>query len=106
VPAEDVEGLAILGAAREALLFIASRVPAYDFFVGTQQRDLQCGIVYAPEEALEDVHFRERGFPIAVDHDDLGRTITYPGPPFRTLPAGSAVRRPPHVGEHDAELSG
>jgi crotonobetainyl-CoA:carnitine CoA-transferase CaiB-like acyl-CoA transferase len=102
---EDVEGVAILEAAREALVFIASKISAYDFFIGAQERDMQCGIVYAPEEALEDPHFRERGFPVDVHHEDLGRTVAYPGAPFRMSASPWRVRRrAPHVGEHQAEI--
>jgi crotonobetainyl-CoA:carnitine CoA-transferase CaiB-like acyl-CoA transferase len=98
----DPEALAIFGAGRAALCFIASRVPAYDFFVGTQERDIQCGIVYSPEEALEDEHFKARGFPVVVHHPELGRDIIYPGAPFQASDGGWRIsRRPPLVGEHD-----
>ena len=101
----DVEGVAILEAARDALVFVASKISAYDFFLGAQERDMQCGIVYAPEEALEDPHFRDRGFPVDVLHDDLGRTVTYPGAPFRMSESPWRIRRrAPHVGEHQAEI--
>ena len=77
--ANDPEGLLILGATRDALIFIASTLNAYDFFVGAQARDMQCGIVYAPEETFADPHFRDRGFPVEVHHDDLGPGGGLPG---------------------------
>ena len=48
-----------------------------------------------------------RGFPVEVEHDDLGRTYRYPGAPF-LMPASPwrIARRAPHVGEHDAEILG
>ncbi|HVW40998.1 MAG TPA: CoA transferase [Amycolatopsis sp.] len=101
---DDVEGTAIFAAGRDVLVFIAERIDAYDFFRGSQERDLQCGIIYAPDEALADVHTRARGFPADVWHEDLGRTVAYPGPPVRFLGAPGAVRRAPHIGEHDAEI--
>jgi crotonobetainyl-CoA:carnitine CoA-transferase CaiB-like acyl-CoA transferase len=98
----DPEALAIFGAGRAALCFIASRIAAYDFFIGTQERDIQCGIVYAPEEALEDEHFIARGFPVPVHHPELGRDVVYPGAPFLGSEGGWRIsRRPPLVGEHD-----
>ena len=50
----------IFRAGREALTFISSRIGAKEYFVGAQNRDFQCGIVYSPDEALEDEHFQKR----------------------------------------------
>ncbi len=95
----------IYGAGREALCFIAAHVSAHEFFVGTQERDIQCGIVYAPEEALEDEHFVARGFPVEVEHPELDRRVVYPGAPFKLSATPWAIeRRPPLVGEHNALL--
>jgi crotonobetainyl-CoA:carnitine CoA-transferase CaiB-like acyl-CoA transferase len=101
----DVEAREIYSSGRAALSLIASNVSAYAFFVGAQERDFQCGIVYSPEEALEDVHTRSRDFPVLVNHPELGREITYPGSPFQG-PEGSwrIARRPPLVGEHNREV--
>jgi crotonobetainyl-CoA:carnitine CoA-transferase CaiB-like acyl-CoA transferase len=102
---DDVEAIEIYGCGREALCLIASRLTAHEFFVGAQQRDFQCGIVYTPEEALQDDHFQARGFPVSVEHPELGRTITYPGAPFRGRPGSWRIRRrPPMIGEHTAEV--
>ncbi|MFN0028236.1 MAG: CoA transferase [Acidimicrobiales bacterium] len=73
----------IFQAGREAQFFIASRLPAYDFFLGTQQRGMPVGIVYSPEEVAADPHFVARGWPRPVDYPQLGRTIVHPGPPIR-----------------------
>jgi crotonobetainyl-CoA:carnitine CoA-transferase CaiB-like acyl-CoA transferase len=101
----DVEATAIYGAGREALNFIASRLPAYDFFIGAQERDFQCGIVYAPEEAFADPHFVARGFPVSVDQPQVGRTVMYPGAPFKSTRDGWQIRRAaPRIGEHNDEL--
>jgi benzylsuccinate CoA-transferase BbsE subunit len=52
-------------------------------------------------------HFVARGFPVEVDHDDLARTVTYPGAPFRaTRSPWRIARRAPLVGEHQAEILG
>ena len=95
----------ISDAAREALTFIASRIKGYDFFIGAQNRGFQCGIIYSPDEAMRDPHFAARGFPVQVEHPELGRSVTYPGAPYRMT--GSPVhisRRPPLVGEHTDEV--
>jgi crotonobetainyl-CoA:carnitine CoA-transferase CaiB-like acyl-CoA transferase len=101
----DPEATAIYAAGRDAMCFVASRLAAYDFFVGAQQRDFQCGIIYAPEEALYDPHFVARGFPTVVPHPELGREFVYPGAPFKSSIDGWRIRRrPPLVGEHTDEV--
>jgi crotonobetainyl-CoA:carnitine CoA-transferase CaiB-like acyl-CoA transferase len=97
----------IFGAGREALMFIAERISAEEFFRGGQTRGLACGVVAAPEEAFESEHFVARGFPVEVEHEDLGRSYRYAGAPF-LMPASPwrITRRAPHVGEHDAEILG
>jgi benzylsuccinate CoA-transferase BbsE subunit len=97
----------IFGAGREALCFIAERVSAQDFFIGGQTRGLACGVVASPEEAFETEHIKARGFQVEVEHDNLGRSVRYPGAPF-LMPASpwKISRRAPHVGEHDAEIFG
>ena len=84
---------------------MASRISAYDFFLGAQKSGLSVGIVYAPEEVLEDPHFVARGFPVPVEHPEHGRTFTYPGAPYRfeKTPWGIS-RRAPRLGEHNDEV--
>ena len=104
---QDPEALAVLEAARAALVHIAEHIPALDFFEGAQRRDLQVGIVLAPEEAFENEHFVARGIQVAVRHDELGRDIRYSGAPFVMPRSPWAIsRRPPLVGEHQAEILG
>ena len=96
---------AIFGAGREALKFIAGRVSAQEFFIGCQEAGLAVGVINSPEEAFEDEHFKARGFQVPLDHDDLDRTLIYPGAPYQ-LPASpwSLRRRAPHLGEHSEEV--
>ena len=98
---------AIFGAGREALKVLASRVSAYDFFIGCQTRGLAVGVIYSPDEAFEDEHFKARGFQVTLTHDDLGRTFRYPGAPY-VLPASPwrLSRRAPKLGEHNIEILG
>ena len=101
----DDEVTAIFAAGREALNFIASRVPAYDFFLGAQQRGISVGVVYAPEEAMEDEHFRARGFSVEVEHAELETTFTYPGAPYAFEKTPWRIsRRAPRLGEHNHEI--
>ncbi len=96
---------AIFMAGREALQLIARNLTAYEFFTGCQQAGFSVGIIYSPEEAFEDVHFKARGFQVEVPHEDLHRTLIYPGAPYR-LPASpwKISRRAPHAGEHNDEI--
>jgi crotonobetainyl-CoA:carnitine CoA-transferase CaiB-like acyl-CoA transferase len=105
--ATDDLALEIFGAGRSALMYIAERITAEEFFRGGQARGLACGVVAAPEEAFESEHFVARGFPVEVEHEDLGRSYRYPGAPF-LMPASPwrISRRAPHVGEHDTEILG
>jgi crotonobetainyl-CoA:carnitine CoA-transferase CaiB-like acyl-CoA transferase len=103
----DDEATAIYGAGRAALVLIAQNVTAYDFFIGCQTRGIASGVIYSPEEAFEDPHFRARGFQVEVEHPELGRSVRYPGAPYK-LPASPwrISRRAPRLGEHDAEVLG
>jgi crotonobetainyl-CoA:carnitine CoA-transferase CaiB-like acyl-CoA transferase len=104
---QDDEITAIFTAGREALNFLASRLSAYDFFVGAQRSGLPVGVIYAPEEAFEDPHFVARGFQVPVEHPELGRTIRYPGAPYRFEKTPWRIaRRAPRLGEHTQEVLG
>ena len=101
----DDEVTAIFSAGREALKLIASKIPAQDFFIGCQRAGLAVGVVNAPEEAFEDEHIKARGFQVPMRHEDLDRTITYPGAPYVFAHSSWAIsRRAPKLGEHDAEV--
>jgi crotonobetainyl-CoA:carnitine CoA-transferase CaiB-like acyl-CoA transferase len=103
--AEDKELQAIFGAARQAQNFLASKLPAYDYFEGAQKRGLSLGIIYSPEEVMEDRHFVERGFPVEVEHAELGRSIVYPGAPYRFEKTPWRIqRRAPRLGEHNDQV--
>jgi crotonobetainyl-CoA:carnitine CoA-transferase CaiB-like acyl-CoA transferase len=63
------------------------------------------GIIYSPEEVMEDEHFKARGFPVEVEHPDLGRSFVYPGAPYLFHGSPWAIqRRAPLLGEHQAEV--
>ena len=103
--AEDDTIAAIFGAGRDALKLIASRLPAQDFFIGCQRNGLAVGVVNSPEEAFEDEHFKARGFQVPFHHEDIDRTITYPGAPYALEKTPWKIsRRAPTLGEHNAEV--
>ena len=97
----------VFQAGREAMHFIASKLPAHEAFVGFQQRGLAAGVVWSPDEVMSDPHFVERGFPTEVHHRQIGRSVLYPGPPIRFTASPMRIQGPaPELGEHtEAVLS-
>ena len=104
---EDEEARAIFAAAREAVNFLAAHLPADEFFRGAQERGFQVGVIYSPEEVIEDPHFIDRGFPVQVEHPELGRTFTYPGAPYKFGASPWRIaRRAPLLGEDNESVYG
>lgn len=105
--AEDPLAGEVFQAGREAMAFIASRVPAHEAFIGFQNRGIAAGVVWSPDEVMVDPHFVERGFPTEVYQPQLERSVVYPGPPIRFTASPMAIRGPaPSLGEHTAEIRG
>jgi crotonobetainyl-CoA:carnitine CoA-transferase CaiB-like acyl-CoA transferase len=97
----------IFHAGRQAVIFVAERMPAYDVFVGLQQRGIPVGAIYSPEEVMTDPHFIDRGFPTPLYHEELGRDVTYPGAPYRFNRSPWELRsRAPRRGEHNEDVFG
>jgi crotonobetainyl-CoA:carnitine CoA-transferase CaiB-like acyl-CoA transferase len=89
---------------RDVVWFLAEHMSAYDFFVETQSIGLATGIIYTPGEAMADPHFVARGFPVEIEHPELGRSFAYPGAPYRFTATPWSARRAPLLGEHQADL--
>jgi crotonobetainyl-CoA:carnitine CoA-transferase CaiB-like acyl-CoA transferase len=105
--ADDPLVAEIFGAGRDALVTIASRLTAYEFFLQGQQRGMALPVIYAPEEVMEDVHFRARGFAVTLDHDGIGRPVTYTGAPFvMDVSPWRLLRHAPRLGEHQHDILG
>src|SRR5687767_9468376 len=102
--ATDPEAQAIFNAGREGIRFMAEHMTAYEFFMGAQAHGIAATVVYSPEEVLSDPHFVARGFPVDVDHDELGASYTYAGLPFICNGSKSQLRRAPRIGEHNSLL--
>ena len=100
IATDDLVG-EIFAAGREALLFIAGHLTSYEFFLEGQTRGLALPVIYAPEDVMEDPHFRARGFHVEREHPLLGRPVTYAGPSI-TMDASPWrwQRHAPSVGEH------
>ena len=91
----------VAGAMRE----LAAKTDADALFKRAQSLGFQWGIVNAPEDVLQDPHFRARGFPVEVEHPELGESFIYPGAPYDPPKARWAIRRrAPLLGEHNDEV--
>ena len=102
---EDEEGAAIFAAGRAAMVLLIKSLPAYEYFTKAQERGFQCGIIYSPEEVVQDPHFAARGFPLDIEHPELGRSFTYPGVPYKFLGSPCEIKtRPPFLGEHTRDI--
>ena len=98
---------AMFHAGRDAIVRIAGALDAYVFFTSAQERGFQCGIIYAPEEIMADPHIAARGFPVEVEHPEVGRRIRYAGAPYRFGATPWAVRRrAPLIGEDNEAVYG
>ncbi|HIE84953.1 MAG TPA: hypothetical protein EYQ00_14435 [Dehalococcoidia bacterium] len=84
---------------------LLSKLISFGHFTGAQQRGFQCGIIYSPEEVVQDVHFIDRGFPLEIHHPELNQSFIYPGVPYKFLGSPCEIkRRPPLLGEHTVEV--
>lgn len=101
----DPEAVRQMGEVMDAVGRLCMQNSAYEIFKRAQDLGFQWGIVYSPEEALEDEHFRERGMQVEVEHAEMGERFVYPGAPYRFVGTPWGIRRrPPMVGEHNGEL--
>ena len=75
---------------------------AEEVFLEAQKLGVIWSPVRQPHESLEDEHFVSRGNFAQVEHEDIGRTVPYPGSPWvsERLPWRTGPRAP-HVGEHN-----
>lgn len=72
---------------------------------GAQLRRIPYAMVRPPEALVDDPQLSAREFFPTVEHPELGRTFRYPGGPFFfTAAPWRIARRPPLLGEHNAEV--
>ena len=89
----------------ELMRELARNTDADVLFKRAQALGFQWGIVNSPEDVLEDPHFQARGFPVEVEHPELGKSFVYAGAPYQLPKSPWAIRRrPPLLGEHNREV--
>ena len=90
---------------RELLVNFLASITRDEAYHGLQKRGYNTGAVRSPDEVMEDPHLEDRDFFTDVDHQELGRSFTYPGPAaiYNGSP-WSISRRAPLIGEHNQEI--
>lgn len=79
----------------------------WEMYEQGQGRRLLWGIVSTPEDLAKSPQLEARKWLTKVAHPELGESLTYPGRPYRLSETPWAIRRrPPLVGEHNAEIFG
>lgn len=73
------------------------------------QEALKRRFILAPVNTIEEIsespHYMTDNFWVTLEHDELGDSITYPGPPARlSRTAWVTKRRAPLIGEHNDEV--
>ncbi|MBI4498091.1 MAG: CoA transferase [Chloroflexi bacterium] len=70
-----------------------------------QRRGISIVPVADIKDVVEDPQLGFRGFFVPVAHPELGRSLTYPGPPIKfAATPWQAPRRAPRLGEHNAAV--
>ena len=83
------------------------RAPVERTFQGAQKAGVTAGVIYSPEEVMEDEHFTARGFRVEVEHPERGQSFVYPGAPYRFERSPWRIsRRAPRLGEHNDAVLG
>lgn len=84
--------------------FISSHT-AEEVYRGGQERRQSWGVVRAPDEALTDGHWTDRGFWAEVTGEGREMPVRMPGAPYLFSATPWELRRPaPRLGEHTAEV--
>jgi len=88
----------------DALDAWAARYTVDELYEGAQLRRLPYAAVRPPEALLADPHLSARGFFVPIEHPALGRTVPFPGAPFRLGDLPWRVTAPPALGAHGAAV--
>lgn len=106
-PAAIPQKMQTLGHIGEVLTRFVATKTKWEMYEGGQGRRLLWGIVSTPEDLAKNPQLKHRNWLTPVQHEDLGETLDYPGPPYRLSESPWAIRsRPPLVGEHNREVFG
>jgi len=106
-PEKLPERLKMLGHLYEVFAKFCASKSKWDLYQEGQGQRLMFGIVSTPEDLVKNPQLRHRQWLQKVEHDHIGATATYAGPPYRLSETPWAIRsRPPLPGEHTVEVLG
>lgn len=91
--------------ALDTIAAFVRQLPAEEVYREGQARRLPWATVRSPDENLDDPHWAERGFFVAVEQPQIGGKAIYPGAPYRfSRTPWRIARRPPLLGEHNVQI--
>ena len=103
--ATEIEDV-LAGINDEVARFMRNHTKQYVYEEG-QKRHVLLGVVSTPEDISISPQLAARDWFIEIDDPGRGRTLRYPGPPWRFHGTPATLRRPaPLLGEHNAEVFG
>ena len=89
----------------EVITRFISSLTQEETYHGAQERGVNWGAIRTPDDLLDDGHLHDRGFWVKVDHPELGRSFTYPGPAGIWNDSPWQISRcAPLIGEHNEEV--
>jgi benzylsuccinate CoA-transferase BbsE subunit len=89
----------------EVLAAFVAQHTAQELYHSAQRLKLLCVPVQTVADLVKDEQLRERGYFVDVEHPELGRTITYPGAPYKLSETPWQLRsRAPLIGEHTFDV--
>ena len=76
-----------------------------ELFDGSMKRNIRLYPALKPLDTLKFEQLRSRNFWIDIEHEELGKTIPYPGDFVKSTERNNTLRRrPPLIGEHNKEI--
>jgi crotonobetainyl-CoA:carnitine CoA-transferase CaiB-like acyl-CoA transferase len=106
-PAKLQDTLKALAHLSEVFVRFCKSMSKWTLYEEGQKRRLMFGIVSTPEDLVRNPQLEHRAWLQKVEHEDIGATVTYAGPPYRLSETPWAIRsRPPLPGEHTSEVLG
>ena len=92
---------------RAAVAAFIKRYPRQYLYEQGQQRRLLIGMVSTPQDISTNTQLNARQWFVEIEDRARGRTLRYPGPPWRLTGSPATLRHPaPLLGEHNRELLG